>query len=64
MTVPNNKPTMILIAIPSHISPPLKYNGINPNTVVKVANKIGLKRCKHAAIMASWIGLFIIFSSN
>ena len=63
ITVPNKRPIIILIAIPSHISPPLKYNGINPSTVVNVANKIGLKRYRQAAIIASSIGRFNSFSS-
>ena len=51
--VPNKSPTMIDTAIPSHISPPLKYSGNSPNTVVNVASIIGLNRCKHAVITES-----------
>ena len=40
MTVANNSPTIIAIAIGSHISPPPRYKGIKPIVVVKVVNKI------------------------
>ena len=40
-------------AMPSHISPPLRYSGIRPSTVVKVASRMGLKRCRHAVITES-----------
>lgn len=40
MTVANNSPTIIAIAIGSHISPPPRYKGIKPRVVVKVVNNI------------------------
>ena len=42
--VENNRPAIIAIAIGSHISPPPRYIGIKPSTVVAVVSNIGRKR--------------------
>lgn len=37
--VMNDKPIIIVTAMGSQVTPPHKYNGIKPKTVVNVANK-------------------------
>jgi len=47
-SVENNSPPMIESAIGSHISPPPRYNGSKPRTIVAVVNNIGLNRFDRA----------------
>ena len=54
--VENSRPAIMAIAIGSHISPPPRYSGINPSTVVAVVSNIGRKRFSAADMMASYGG--------